>query len=176
LRQDIIWLKPNPMPESVTDRCTKAHEYVFLLSKSPRYYFDAVAIREKAVSESGRGVIGRGDQGSAKAVGCNGRRPQHDHSGWMGGDGKTRNRRDGWTIATKPYHGAHFATWPEALVEPMILAGCPMEGVVLDPFAGSGTTGAVALRLGRRAVLVELNSEYVKLIEQRCKITMPLFS
>ena len=110
LRQDIIWHKPNPMPESVRDRCTKAHEYVFLLSKSPRYYFDGEAMKEPAVSEKGRGAIGRGGQGSAKAVGCNGRQPQQDHSGWLGGDGETRNRRSVWTVATKPYNGKKALT------------------------------------------------------------------
>ena len=163
LRQDIIWHKPNPMPESVRDRCTKAHEYMFLLSKSERYYFDSEAISEEAVSKKGRGVIGRGSQGSAAAVAVMGRRPQQDHSGWMGGDGETRNRRSVWTIATTPYSGAHFATFPPALIEPCILAGSRPGDVVLDPFLGSGTTAQVAHTLGRKWVGVELNPEYATL-------------
>lgn len=163
LRQDIIWHKPNPMPESVRDRCTKAHEYLFLLSKSARYYFDSEAISEEAVSKKGRGVIGRGSQGSAAAVAVMGRRPQQDHSGWMGGDGETRNRRSVWTIATTPYSGAHFATFPPALIEPCILAGSRPGDVVLDPFLGSGTTAQVAHTLGRKWVGVELNPEYATL-------------
>jgi len=167
LRQDIIWNKPNPMPESVRDRCTKAHEYIFLLSKSPRYYFDSEAMKEPAVSEKGRGAIGRGEQGSAKAVGCNGRQPQQDHSGWLGGDGETRNRRSVWTVATQPYKGAHFATFPPALIEPCILAGCPEDGTVLDPFNGAGTTGLVCQRLGRNYIGIELNEEYLALTRRR---------
>jgi DNA modification methylase len=167
LRQDIIWHKRNPMPESVTDRCTKAHEYVFLLSKSARYFYDADAIKEAASSDFGRGVIGRGKQGSALAVGCNGRQPQQDHSGWLGGDGENRNRRSVWTIATQPYKGAHFATFPPALVEPCILAGCPVGGTVLDPFSGSATTGQVALSNARNYIGCELNPEYHELAQQR---------
>lgn len=129
LRQDIIWSKNNPMPESVKDRCTKAHEYVFLLTKSPKYFFDAEAIKEKAISDKGKGVTGRGQQGSSQAVGCNGRQPQQDHSGWMGGDGETRNKRSVWQVNTKPYKGAHFATFPLALVELCIKAGTSARGV-----------------------------------------------
>ena len=167
LRQDIIWNKPNPMPESVTDRCTKAHEYLFLLSKSQKYFFDSEAIREPAISNKGRGAIGRGTQGSAKAFGCNGRQPQQDHSGWLGGDGETRNRRSVWTVTPKPYKGAHFAVYPPELIEPCILAGCPEGGTVLDPFGGSGTTGGVALKHGRNAVLCELSLDYVALMPAR---------
>ena len=170
LRQDIIWHKPNPMPESVTDRCTKAHEYVFLMSKSARYYFDAKAISEMAKPESaGRYAYEFG--GPAKqAVGKFGAtRPE----GKREFDG-TRNRRSVWTIATSPYKGAHFATFPQDLVKPCILAGCPVGGTVLDPFGGSGTTGLVANMLGRKAVLCELNPKYVELMHERRHDTAPL--
>lgn len=152
LRQDIIWHKPNPMPESVRDRCTKAHEYVFLLSKSPRYYYDSEAMKEPAVSEKEKGAIGRGAQGSAKAVGC---------------DGETRNRRSVWTVPTRPYKGAHFATFPPALIEPCILAGSRAGDVVLDPFMGSGTTAMVAANLGRQYLGCELNERYRDLQNER---------
>lgn len=132
LRQEIIWHKPNPMPESVKDRCTKAHEQVFLLSKSPRYYFDTAAMQEVSVDGSG-----------------------------------VRNRRSVWSVATRSYKGAHFATFPPALVEPCVLAGCPVGGVVLDPFGGSGTTAGVAVAHGRNAILCELNPEYGELVQGR---------
>lgn len=167
LRSDVIWAKPNPMPESVTDRPTKAHEYVFLLAKSPKYFYDAGAVREPATSPFGRGVIGRGSQGSAQAVGCGGRRPQQDHSGWMGGDGETRNLRSVWTITPKPYRGAHFATMPPDLARTCILAGSRPGDIVLDPFNGSGTTGLVAGELGRRYVGSELNEDYCRLSIER---------
>ena len=173
LRSDIIWSKKNPRPESVTDRPTKAHEYVFLLAKSEQYYYDADAIKEEAISNPGRGVTGRGKQGSALAVGCNGRQPQQDHSGWMGGDGKTRNRRSVWTIATHPYKGAHFATFPPKLIEPMILAGCPVGGTVLDPFVGSGTTCMVAESLERNSIGIELNPAYITLAHARLHLADP---
>ncbi|KKM16150.1 hypothetical protein LCGC14_1688780 [marine sediment metagenome] len=127
LRQDIIWHKPNPMPESVRDRCTKAHEYIFLMSKKPRYYYDAEAIKEESVSDFGKGATGRGQQEYAKASGINSN-PQQDHSGWMGGDGNTRNKRSVWTITPKPYSEAHFATFPPDLVEPCIKAGTSEKG------------------------------------------------
>jgi len=152
------------MPESVRDRCTKAHEYLFLLSKSERYYFDSEAMKEPAVSTapSGNGFAGR--QGGSERVG-----PQ---SGGAGTDerwqpGGTRNRRSVWTVATRPYKGAHFATYPPALIEPCILASTRPGDTVLDPFGGSGTTGQVALQHGRRAVLCELNANYLPLIEGR---------
>lgn len=157
LRQDIIWSKPNPMPESVRDRCTKAHEYVFLLSKAPRYYFDSEAIKEPA---SGRETYfgsdryskgsGRNDAGQYNPTRCD-----------------TRNRRSVWTVATKPFKGAHFATFPPDLIEPCILAGCPPGGTVLDPFGGSGTTAGVALKHGRNAILCELNPDYAALVKAR---------
>jgi DNA modification methylase len=163
LRQDIIWHKPNPMPESVTDRCTKAHEYVFLLSKSARYYYDADAIKEADQGKPAGNVDGfKNRQGLASFHAVSGG-PGSD--GWEPGTG--RNRRDVWTIATKPFHGAHFAVMPPALVEPCILAGCPKDGVVLDPFTGSGTVGEVALLAGRQFVGIELNPEYHAIAEQR---------
>jgi len=176
LRQDIIWAKPNPMPESVTDRCTKSHEYLFLLAKSERYYFDAKAIAEPATSEQGKGATGRGQQGYAVASGGPSGSPQQDHSGWMGGDGATRNKRSVWTVATAPFSEAHFATFPPALIEPCILAGCPPGGVVLDPFGGAGTTGLVADRHGRDAILCELNPEYAAMAHRRIFNDSPLFA
>jgi DNA modification methylase len=234
LRQDIIWHKPNPMPESVRDRCTKAHEYVFLLSKSERYYYDAEAVSEASVIGKARRNFGPQDKGDVRSDG--------NHRGTYQCDG-TRNRRSVWTITTKPYSGAHFAVMPPDLVEPCILAGCPEQccpvcgagyeritqrdraatrpgkatkttgdslvdgnrdpqrhittvstlgwapacdcaapgttpGTVLDPFAGSGTTLAVAAELGRSGIGCELNPEYIELAEQRIaksKAKMPLF-
>ena len=160
LRQDIIWHKPNPMPESVRDRCTKAHEYVFLLSKSQSYHFDADAIKERATSNANDKR--RGDGGRYKDV-------QDTYGATHCGvseDGK-RNKRSVWTVATKPYKGAHFATFPPDLIRPCILAGCPKDGTVLDPFGGSGTTAQVALEEGRKAVLCELNTDYIALAHKR---------
>jgi len=164
LRQDIIWHKPNPMPESVTDRCTKAHEYLFLLSKSERYCYDSEAMQEQA---TGR------DPGNKKhkyeEAYVNSKTEEHrTKAGLNDVDArKTRNRRSVWTVSTRPYRGAHFATFPPALIEPCILAGCPKGGTVLDPFGGSGTTAEVALTNGRNVVLNELNPEYIKLAEAR---------
>jgi DNA modification methylase len=164
LRQDIIWHKPNPMPESVTDRCTKAHEYVFLMAKSQRYYYDAEAISEPALTAGDIGgftpnaAIASGKKPSGNMIAERGKayiRPD------------TRNRRSVWTVCTKPYSGAHFAVMPPDLVKPCILAGCPEGGVVLDPFMGSGTVAAVAQDAGRRAIGIELNPEYCKLIAKR---------
>ena len=163
LRQDIIWHKPNPMPESVRDRCTKAHEYVFLLSKGPRYFFDSDAIKEPSV-RAGDIPGGKGHYIQHSAGGHNkdglvacGQRPVAEK----------RNRRSVWTIATKPYKGAHFATFPEKLIEPCILAGAGLGDVVLDPFMGSGTTAAVAKRLGCYYMGCELNPENAPLIAAR---------
>lgn len=162
LRQDIIWHKPNPMPESVRDRCTKAHEYLFLLSKSKRYYFDGKAIKEP-ITSSGYGGIS--NKSTSKRLGS-GLESTKDYEP----DG-TRNKRSVWTICPKPYKGAHFAVFPPALVEPCIKAGSPVGGTVLDPFGGSGTTGQVATSLGRNVVLIELNPAYIPLIKERmsCK-------
>ena len=161
LRQDLIWHKPNPMPESVRDRCTKAHEYIFLLTKSARYVFDSVAVRETvsaATLADGRRERGkRGTKGEYAAV---------DGNCGFSEDGM-RNKRSVWTVNTKPYSGAHFATFPPDLIEPCILAGSKPGDVVLDPFGGSGTTAGVALKHGRQAVLCELNPEYAALIPGR---------
>lgn len=164
LRQDIIWHKPNPMPESVTDRCTKAHEYLFLLSKSPRYYFDADAIKEPLADAS----VARLSQPNLKSQAGSTRVPGKTNGTMKAvGNGKTRNRRSVWTVTTKPFKGAHFATFPPDLIEPCIIAGCPVGGVVLDPFGGSGTTAGVALKNGRKAVLCELNPEYAAMMPAR---------
>jgi DNA modification methylase len=163
LRQDIIWHKPNPMPESVTDRCTKSHEYVFLMTKSAKYYFDNEAIKEKATSEYGKGIIDS-PQKYSDGIG------NQSHSGWMGGDGEYRNKRSVWTITTKPYSGAHFATFPEELIIPMIKAGCPKGGIVLDPFSGAGTTCMVAKKLERNYLGIELNQKYIEIAEKRIEV------
>jgi site-specific DNA-methyltransferase (adenine-specific) len=161
LRADIIWHKPNPMPESVMDRPSRAHEYLFLLTSSNRYHYNAKAIRETAkVGNHHRNVI----------------RPQPSHvpakSAHLGlwktkGKEFGRNKRSVWTITPQPFKGAHFATFPPKLVEPCILAGCPVDGLVLDPFAGSGTTGLVALTHGRRFLGIELNPAYAEMARQR---------
>lgn len=193
LRSDIIWHKPNPMPESVTDRPTKAHEYVFLLSKSARYYYDADAASESAITDDMRRPYGspganmldpRGKQGEGKlrskhdtfkredskraavipgqTVGTH--RPDRAESNW---NTTRRNRRSVWSVSTKPYAGAHFATYPPELITPCILAGAPQGGVVLDPFSGSGTTVATARQLGRVGIGVELNPAYIDLAQER---------
>lgn len=164
LRQDIIWHKPNPMPESVTDRCTKAHEYLFLLSKSERYYYD-----REAVKEPGRDW-GQRDRTAAKHN-TDGMRTagQPPHRGLTNGDASDgRNRRSVWTIATEPSSLPHFAMAPTALVRPCVLAGCPRGGTVLDPFAGAGTTGVVAMREGRSFMGIELSPKYAELARARC--------
>jgi len=173
LRQDIIWHKPNPMPESVRDRCTKAHEYIFLLSKSPTYYFDWQAMQEPSVGPVG-GATGRGKQASAAAFAANGRQPQRDNSGGLGGNGETRNRRSVWTVTTKPFKEAHFATFPPDLIEPCVLAGCPEGGTVLDPFFGAGTTGVVCQKHNRNCVGIELNPAYFDIAAKRLGIDEPV--
>ena len=167
LRQDIIWHKPNPMPESVRDRCTKAHEYVFLLSKSERYLFDSEAMREDAV----KGAAGSSFNTGKTATHQMGRSSDKERVD----DGK-RNRRSVWTIATRPYKGAHFATFPPALIEPCILAGSRPGDIILDPFMGSGTTAAVAIQHGRKYIGCEINPEYQPLQQSRLDaLAMPLF-
>lgn len=161
LRQDIIWHKPNPMPESVTDRCTKAHEYMFLLSKSPRYFFDSEAMKEPAAYS---GPPKPGKQAQTAYTGL----PVHTGNLGTSPDGM-RNRRSVWTVASKPYKGAHFATFPPALIEPCILAGSRPGEFVLDPFMGSGTTAAVALQHGRQYLGCELNAEYKPLQDERIR-------
>ena len=167
LRQDIIWHKPNPMPESVTDRCTKAHEYVFLLSKSARYFYDSDAVKLPSVSTHPRGGVNafRGQGHFRESAGGPANRNGRDLK--QVGRDELCNRRSVWTVATKPYKGAHFATFPPALVEPCILAGCPVGGTVLDPFSGSATTGQVALANARSYVGCELNPDYHELAQQR---------
>ncbi len=172
LRQDIIWHKPNPMPESVTDRCTKAHEYIFLLSKSKSYYYDAEAVKETSKDkESFTGIRHRGEKTIFKDNGYSPTmNPQTFDKGTGSLDGKTyptRNRRSVWTVTTKPYKGAHFATFPKDLITPCILAGSRIGDTVLDPFAGSGTTLEVALENGRNAIGIELNPKYGELIQER---------
>ena len=245
LRQDIIWHKPNPMPESVRDRCTKAHEYIFLLAKSGRYYFDADAIAEPVAESTverltqptqptqptqlGSERVPGKTNGNMKAVARpqlaraieiareKGLTPAHIdaiRSAGITDAGKAaitqtgagrnteeiirlaaeakealggyyreflthaggRNKRSVWTVTTKPFKGAHFATFPPDLIEPCILAGCPSDGVVLDPFGGSGTTGMVSHRLGRNAILCELNPEYVEIAKSRIYSDAPLFA
>ncbi len=195
LRQDIIWSKPNPMPESVRDRCTKAHEYLFLLSKGPKYHFDAYAIRnppsEALIQQVCEGYNGSDtktyeDSRAQSASGTKSRIIQnaraklrgHDreHEGFRDKwDAMSReeqmalgsNKRSVWEVATQPFGEAHFATYPPALIEPCILAGCPKGGTVLDPFGGAGTTGLVADRLQRDAILVELNPDYAAIAQRR---------
>lgn len=158
LRDEIIWHKPNPTPASVTDRTTPAHEMIYLLSKSPRYFYDAEAVRERAV-QAGRV---RAD----KMGGNKGDEIHHSPGGiFLASD--TRNRRSVWKVATKPFKGAHFATFPPDLIKPCILAGCPKGGTVLDPFGGAGTTGLVAQVHGRNAILCELNPEYAEMARDR---------
>ena len=227
LRQDIIWTKPNPMPESVTDRCTKAHEYLFLLSKTGRYFYDVDAIREPFADASIerlrqdiaslRGSVPGKTNGTMKAVGNaswkgstfdgprdlavrpdTGRRSDinANRSSYRPGsasnmnEGKHiqksdeglplndcgRNKRSVWEVSTQPFSLAHFATFPPALIEPCILAGCPKGGVVLDPFGGAGTTGLVADRLQRNAILIELNPEYAAMARKRIDGDAPLFA
>jgi DNA modification methylase len=164
LRQDIIWHKPNPMPESVTDRCTKAHEYVFLLTKSARYYYDNEAVLEPFAN--GGEWLGRSPNDSSLKSGGNNDRADRGARATTGNDGG-RNKRSVWSIATKPFKGAHFAVMPEALAEPCVLAGSAPGDLVLDPFTGSGTVAVVALRNNRRFIGVELNPEYVDIANDR---------
>ena len=161
LRQDIIWHKPNPMPESVRDRCTKNHEYIFLLSKSPKYYFDNESIKEPVKEDWGTRDRTNGkyhNEGS-------GLQP---HSG-LEKSYEMANKRSVWTVTTKPFHGAHFAVFPPDLIEPCVLAGSKPLDIVLDPFMGSGTTAAVAQRLNRKYLGCELNTDYEPLQKDRLK-------
>jgi DNA modification methylase len=182
LRQDIIWSKPNPMPESVRDRCTKAHEYLFLLSKGPRYFYDAEAIAEPfAHPEMQIEAKRRKQTGSLKHGAYMDGSGRNDAASYTGGVGfassaETRNKRSVWEVATQPFSEAHFATYPPALIEPCILAGCPKGGTVLDPFFGAGTTGLVADRLGRDCIGIELNPEYAAIAERRIKDEAGMFA
>lgn len=195
LRSEIVWAKPNPMPESVTDRPTKSHEMIYLLAKSKTYYYDAEAVREEAAGNGNRKSFrGGGDYTSAGGYSIDNSRPRNGNkthgnapNGNGGGnyskryaeaqpahggesnreDTGFRNLRDVWTLATQSYSGAHFATWPEKLVEPMVKAGSRPGDLVLDPFAGSGTTGRVCSRLGRNFVGLDLNRDYFTLAAER---------
>jgi site-specific DNA-methyltransferase (adenine-specific) len=172
LRQDIIWHKPNPMPESVTDRCTKAHEYIFLLSKNAKYYCDMDLIREP-VKKSNKGFI---MARARTASGALGGENKHNMERRDYREIKGANKRSVWTVTTKPFKGAHFATFPPDLIEPCVLAGCPENGTVIDPFGGAGTTGLVAQQHNRNAVLIELNPEYAEMAKNRIYNDAPLFS
>lgn len=202
LRSDIIWHKPNAMPESVLDRPTKAHEYLFLLAKSERYYYDAQAIAEPAQFWQGQaatfertGLVserilpgqnatqhrsnrGKGGKNSFRGQGAE-REGEKGPANRDGrelidvGYGPTRNKRTVWAVATRPYPEAHFATYPVELVQPCILAGSPAGGTVLDPFSGSGTTGVAAISVGRQYIGVELNPAYMALAERRLSTTQP---
>ena len=178
LRSDIIWAKPNPMPESVTDRPTKSHEYLFLLTKSERYYYDQDAVREPmnypertySPNTDNHKTAKLAEQGNRCTSGL------HDGREQYGNPEKGRNIRTVWTIATQPFPEAHFATFPEALVEPCIKAGSGVGGLVMDPFAGSGTVGVVALRLGRSFVGLELQLDYVEMARRRIENDAPLLN
>ena len=170
LRQDIIWHKPNPMPESVQDRCTKSHEYIFLLTKSPRYYFNNAAIQEPCSADSYNGSsFTKGKTLAAKDA-------MKPVSMLERQEVTSRNKRDVWTVPTQSYSEAHFATYPPALILPCVLAGSRPGDLVLDPFNGAGTTGLVALENGRRYVGIELNPEYAALTRKRLKhISVDMF-
>lgn len=165
LRQDIIWSKPNPMPESVKDRCTKAHEYIFLLSKSGKYYFDHEAVKEPSVTKEVQKSYHNPD--NKKYDGIPHERWKHQFDGRDWGTAGMRNKRSVWTVPVRPYKGAHFATFPPDLIEPCVLAGCPQGGIVLDPFFGSGTVGEIAQKNDRDFIGIELNPEYKPLIDNR---------
>ena len=166
LRQDIIWSKPNPMPESVTDRCTKAHEYIFLLSNSPKYYYDNQAIKEPTSGQSGGGFSKK----YAENQPCHGAmkldRPK---------DTGFKNKLSVWSVPVSSYSEAHFSTYPPELIKPCILAGCPEGGTVLDPFGGSGTTAQVSNNLNRNAILCELNPKYVEIAKGRLHDSLGMF-
>lgn len=178
LRSDIIWHKPNPMPESVTDRPTKAHEYVFLLTKSARYFYDAAAIAENAKDWTrggpGVGIVETHHYGAGN--GGNGGLSSLAAKYKSGERAETRNARTVWTITTQPFRGAHFATMPPELARRCILAGSRPGDTVLDPFGGAGTTGLVADRLGRNATLIELNPAYARMARERIAGDSPLFA
>jgi len=193
LRSDIIWAKPNPMPESVKDRPTKAHEYVFLLSKAKRYYYDAEAIKEPSVypndDRKGRALETHKRMPSEMVAGIRPRKTDKQRGHGRRHDGFNdrwdtmtreeqcfmgRNKRSVWWVATKPYPEAHFAVYPPDLIRPCILAGCPPGGIVLDPFIGSGTTGVVAKQHGRNYIGIELNPEYIEMAEARINRECPM--
>jgi DNA modification methylase len=174
LRSEIIWAKPNPMPESVTDRPTKAHEHLFLFAKSPRYFYDAEAVREPSI---GPWNSAEGFGGAAKKSAGNPMLRTQGAGTFHADEERTgRNRRTVWTVATEPYRGAHFAVMPTALVEPCVKAGCPVGGTVLDPFAGAGTVALVADRLQRHAIGIELNPAYADMARERVRADAPLLA
>jgi len=183
LRQDIIWAKTNPMPESVKDRCTKSHEYIFLMSKSQKYFFDHVAIKEDAVTVVKKSMNktkyksvkkSNGKYSNFKEYGGGGSSFK-GHSGMYKSNGEPitsdgkRNKRDVWVVSVKPYKEAHFATYPPDLILPCVLAGCPKNGIIFDPFMGAGTTAVVACRNNRNFIGIELNPEYIKIANDRIK-------
>lgn len=207
LRQDIIWHKPNPMPESVTDRCTKSHEYVFLLSKSAKYYYDADAIKttikdssvqrlkQNIENQKGSDRVPGKTNGAMKAVRPHGivrdrlldydskekalrhgpGRGEYENEKDLPGPNDMANKKSVWTVTTRPYSEAHFATFPERLIVDCIKAGCPVDGVVLDPFMGAGTTALVARKLGRNYLGFELNPDYIKIANKRLKMALGMF-
>jgi DNA modification methylase len=176
LRQDIIWAKPNPMPESVTDRCTKSHEYIFLLTKNSRYYYDNEAVREP-IKETTNGKTGVRRSGDSKTRSREHWGVPHDPQNVIVeyDEIKGANKRSVWNVNTKPYKDAHFATYPPELITPCILAGSREGDTVLDPFSGSGTTGEVALQNGRNYIGLELNPDYAKLSEKRLTQAVGMF-
>lgn len=174
LRSDIIWHKPNPMPESVTDRPTKSHEYIFLMTKSPRYYYDHQAVKEPFAESS----VGRLAQDITQQVGsarANGGKKNNGNLKAVGDINAGRNKRTVWSVNVKGYKEAHFATYPTELIEPCILAGSKENDTVLDPFSGSGTTGEVALKHGRNYIGLELNPEYAAISEKRITDAVGMF-
>jgi DNA modification methylase len=176
LRQDIIWAKPNPMPESVTDRCTKSHEYIFLLTKSARYYYNNEAIGSEILDDTSKryksGWNGNGDRGFPSG-------PQNHIHNFMDPNNNKRqwaNKKSVWSITTQPYKEAHFATFPEEIPRTCILAGSKKGDTILDPFSGAGTTGVVAEKLNRKYIGIELNPQYTKMAEDRIYNVQPLFA
>jgi DNA modification methylase len=176
LRQDIIWHKPNPMPESIKDRCTKAHEYLFLLAKSERYYWNADAMQETATGRDAGNLTHKHVERVELEVAAGNHRERTKLGLTAIAGTESRNRRSVWSVATEPFAEAHFATFPPALIEPCIKAGCPEGGTVLDPFGGAGTTGLVADGLQRHAVLIELNPAYIDIARRRIQGDAPLFA
>ena len=171
IRSEIIWHKPNPMPESTKDRPTSCHEKIWLITKNKKYYYDADAIKEDAAWDRwGKQTHIKDKVGKAKLS-----KDRTKEEIQKLGNGK-RNKRNVWTITTKPFKDAHFATFPKDLIEPCIKAGCPEGGVVLDPFSGSGTTGIVAQSLNRQAILIELNKDYINIAKKRINKELGMFS
>ena len=168
IRSEIIWHKPNPMPESVKDRPTSCHEKIWLITKNKKYYYDADAIKEKTLTFDSN----IRDRDTTKLNNTPGRSKM---GGLKENNYLTKNKRNVWTVTTKPFKGSHFATFPKDLIEPCIKAGCPENGTVLDPFGGAGTTGIVSALNNRNAILIELNPEYIKIAEDRIEKELGLF-